>query len=82
MKDKNQKGDVKMEKVDVSLMANLNKMIEEAIKAEEYKLAQSLGKLQIEIIEERTNAWERGYERGYTLAMKEIKLRRLDEPQS
>jgi uncharacterized FlaG/YvyC family protein len=70
-----------MEKIDVKLMSKLNEMIEEATQARNYKLANSLGELQISVIEERTKAWVRGYENGYKLAMKEIELRKLkDKP--
>lgn len=55
-----------MEKIDTKLMAKLNTMIDEATRAEEYKLATALGNLQIEIIEERTKAWELGFDSGYS----------------
>lgn len=81
LKDKKTKGDVIMEKIDTKLVSKLNDMINEATEARNFKLANSLGSLQIQIIEERTNAWVRGYEHGYKLAMKEIELRKLkDKP--
>jgi hypothetical protein len=81
LKDKKTKGDVKMEKIDTKLVSKLNNMIEEATQARNFKLANSLGSLQIQIIEERTNAWVKGYENGYKLAMREIELRKLkDKP--
>ena len=63
-----------MEKIDTKLMAKLNNMIDEAIKAEEYKLATALGNLQIEIIEERTKAWEIGYDAGFSMGIRKSAL--------
>ena len=59
-----------MEKIDTKLMAKLNDMIDEATKDEEYKLATALGNLQIEIIEERTKAWEKGFDSGFSLGVR------------
>jgi flagellar biosynthesis/type III secretory pathway protein FliH len=63
-----------MEKIDINLMGKLNNMIDEATKAEEYKLATALGKLQIEIIEERTKAWESGYDAGFSMGVRKSGL--------
>lgn len=59
-----------MGEIDTKLMAKLNDMIDEATKAEEYKLATALGNLQIEIIEERTRAWEKGFESGFSVGIR------------
>ena len=66
-----------MERIDTKLMAKLNDMIDEATKAEEYKLATALGNLQIEIIEERTKAWELGYDSGFEMGSRKKGMCRL-----
>ena len=59
-----------MERINTTLMAKLNDMVDEATKSEEHKLASALSKLQIEIIEERTKAWESGFDAGFSLGVR------------
>jgi hypothetical protein len=71
-----------LEMANSDLIDKLSIIIDEATKAEDFKLAKELGYIQLGIIDERTREWERGYDCGYDLAMKEIEMRRMKDDQA
>jgi hypothetical protein len=63
----------------MNIIEKLNQMIEEAEENGNYKFANSLSSMQIEIIRERSKEWDKGYKIGYDLGLKEAKLKELKE---
>jgi hypothetical protein len=57
------------------IIDKLTEMIDEATEAENFKLAKELAFIQIELIDERTREWQKGYDCGYGLAMRELELK-------
>lgn len=56
------------------LIAKLNDIIDEATNSQQYGLAKKISELQIEVIEERTKAWERGFDAGYAIGSRKKEL--------
>ena len=61
----------------IDAITKLGFVIEKLTQAEEYSLAKELSFIQLELIEDRSKEWNRGYDAGNELAIKEIELRRL-----
>lgn len=59
----------------VDLVTRLSWMIEQAKKGDNMKLANALVLLQMEVINERSREWDKGYNTGYALGVKELRLR-------
>jgi hypothetical protein len=61
----------------MNIIDRLNQMIEEAEDLGNYKFANALSNLQIEIIKERSREWDKGYAIGYDLGLRESELKKL-----
>jgi hypothetical protein len=59
----------------MNIIDKLNRMIEEAEEMENYKFANALSSMQLEIIQERSKEWDKGYAIGYDLGIKEAKFK-------
>ena len=61
----------------MNIIDKLNNMIDEAEEMGNYKLANALSCMQLEIIQERSKEWDKGYKIGYTLGLREAELKTL-----
>lgn len=61
----------------IDLVTRLGWMIEQAKKDDNQKLASTLGHLQLAVIEERSREWEKGFDAGHRLGVKEARLRNI-----
>lgn len=61
----------------IDMVTRLGFIIEQATKAEDYKLANELSYIQLELIEERTRAWDEGFNTGFGLKNREQELKKL-----
>jgi hypothetical protein len=61
----------------IEAMTKLDFVIEKLTQAEEFGLAKELSEIQIQLIDERSKEWNKGYDAGRGLALREIELRRL-----
>lgn len=60
----------------VDAITKLGFVIEKLTQAEEHSLAKELSFIQLELIEDRSKEWDKGYDVGHGLAIREIELRR------
>jgi hypothetical protein len=60
----------------VDLVSRLGQMIEQAQDSGEIKTANALSYFQLEVIEERQKAWEKGYNYGYQMGIQESELKK------
>lgn len=74
MKDKT-KGDVGMKNID--MVTRLGFIIEQATRAEDYKLANELSLIQLDLIEERSRAWNEGFDTGFSLKKRQQELKKF-----
>lgn len=61
----------------IDMVTRLGFIIEQATRAEDFKLANELSYIQLDLIEERTRAWNEGFNMGYGLSVREKELKRF-----
>lgn len=61
----------------IDMVTRLGFIIEQATKAEDYKLANELSYIQLELIEERSRAWDEGFNTGYGLKVREQQFKKF-----
>jgi hypothetical protein len=59
------------------MVTRLGFIIEQATKAGDYQLANELSYIQLDLIEERSRAWNEGFDIGYSLKSRRRELKKL-----
>ncbi len=59
----------------IDMVTRLGFIIEQATKAEDYKLANELSYIQLDLIEERSRAWDEGFNAGYNMQVKRRQIK-------
>jgi hypothetical protein len=65
--------------MNIDMVTRLGFIIEQATKAEDYKLANELSYIQLDLIEERTRAWNEGFNTGYGLQVRRKQMKQIME---
>jgi hypothetical protein len=60
----------------IDMVTRLGFIIEQLTKAEDYSVANELSHIQMNLIEERSKAWNDGFNTGYGLALRANDLRK------
>jgi hypothetical protein len=66
-----------LELKNIDMVTRLGFVIEQATKAEDFKLANELSLIQLDLIEERSRAWDEGFNTGYGLKVRRQELKRF-----
>jgi hypothetical protein len=61
----------------IDMVTRLGFIIEQATRAEDYKLANELSYIQLDLIEERSRAWNEGFDTGYALSVRRKQLKQF-----
>lgn len=61
----------------IDMVTRLGFVIEQATKAEDYKLANELSLIQLDLIEERSRAWHEGFDTGWSLKVREQEFKKF-----
>jgi hypothetical protein len=61
----------------IDMVTRLGFIIEQATKAEDFKLANELSFIQLDLIEERSKAWNEGFNTGYGLQVRRKELKQF-----
>jgi hypothetical protein len=60
----------------IDMVTRLGFIIEQATKAEDFKLANELSYIQLDLIEERSRAWDEGFNVGFSLQVRRQELKK------